>query len=83
MLASTVIRAVARVEIVATLLLIAGLGATTARTAAADGSNCVDICEAAFGISFRNSRGDYFLLKDCATSDMTGVTYCTYSRLLA
>jgi hypothetical protein len=52
------------------------------RTAFASGT-CVDACVGAFGISFYNSRGDYFLLKDCATSDMTGTTYCTYSRLPA
>jgi hypothetical protein len=45
--------------------------------------SCVDTCVAAFGVSFYNSEGDYFLLKDCATSEMSGTTYCTYSRLPA
>lgn len=52
------------------------------RAALASGS-CADTCIGAFGISFYNSRGDYFLLKDCATSDISGTTYCTYARLPA
>lgn len=51
------------------------------QTALASGS-CVDACVSAFGISFYNSRGDYFLLKDCATSAL-GTVYCTYARLPA
>lgn len=83
MLPRAVVRAVARVEIVAAVLFLIGLGAISPKAAAADGSNCVDTCVGAFGISFSNSRGDFFLLKDCATSELTGVTYCVYSRLLA
>lgn len=67
-------------------VLLALLGVTAVggvQTALASGS-CVDACVAAFGISFYNSRGDYFLLKDCATSELgTGTVYCTYSRLPA
>ena len=51
------------------------------QTALASGS-CVDACVRAFGSSFYNSRGDYFLLKDCATSAL-GTVYCTYARLPA
>jgi hypothetical protein len=85
MLPNPVVRTVARVQIITALLLLGGIGAATvtARVAAADGSSCVDTCVSAFGVSFTNSRGDYFLLKDCATSEMTGTTYCIYSRLLA
>lgn len=63
------------------LVAVVGLGAGV-QTAFASG-NCVDACVGAFGVSFYNSRGDYFLLKDCATSDISGTTYCTYSRLPA
>lgn len=52
------------------------------QTASAEGT-CVDVCVDTFGVSFYNDRGDYFLLTDCATSAMTGRTYCTYSRLPA
>jgi hypothetical protein len=83
MLPQAVVRAVARVEIVAAVLFLIGLGAATARVAAADGSSCVDTCVGTFGISFSNSRGDFFLLRDCATSELTGTTYCIYSRLPA
>ena len=67
------------------LLALLGLTAVggAVQTALASGS-CVDACVATFGISFYNSRGDYFLLKDCATSELgTGTVYCTYSRLQA
>jgi hypothetical protein len=52
------------------------------QTASAEGT-CVDACVSAFGVSFYNDRGDYFVLTDCATSLITGRTYCTYSRLPA
>lgn len=62
------------------VLVGAGVGA---QTAFASGT-CVDTCLSAFGGSFYNSRGDFFVLKDCGTSDMgTGRTYCTYARLPA
>lgn len=69
------------------LLTLAAISAATAagvgvKSALASGT-CVDVCADAFGVSFYNSQGDYFLLKDCATSDISGNTYCTYSRLPA
>lgn len=64
------------------LLALTALGGGV-QTALASGS-CVDACVNTFGVSFYNSRGDYFLLKDCATSELgTGTVYCTYSRLPA
>lgn len=69
------------------LLALAALATVTAgglgvRSALAS-TTCVDVCVDAYGVSFYNSQGDYFLLKDCATSDISGNTYCTYSRLPA
>lgn len=63
------------------LAVVVGAG-VSAKTAFASGS-CVDACVGAFGVTFENSRGDFFVLKDCATSDMTGRVYCTYARLPA
>jgi hypothetical protein len=58
----------------------AGVGA---KAAFASGS-CVDACVNAFGMTFENSRGDFFVLKDCAISELgTGTVYCTYARLPA
>lgn len=69
------------------LLALAAITAVTAggigvRSALAAGT-CVDACVAAFGVTFENSAGDFFVLKDCATSDISGNTYCTYARLPA
>lgn len=64
------------------LVLVVGAG-VSAKAAFAAGS-CADACVGAFGVTFENSRGDYFVLKDCATSEMgTGRVYCTYARLPA
>jgi hypothetical protein len=82
MLPKAVVRAAPRVVVVATVLLLAGLGTAIPKAAVADGSNCVDTCVAAFGVSFTNSRGDFFLLNDCATSDITGTTFCVYRRFV-
>lgn len=58
----------------------AGVGAQQAFAS----TNCAEICIAEFGLDFTNDRGDYFVLKDCATSELgTGRTYCTYARLPA
>lgn len=70
--------------------LVLALAAITAMTAGGIGvrsalasGTCVDACVAAFGVTFENSAGDFFVLKDCATSDISGNTYCTYARLPA
>ncbi len=64
------------------LAVLVGAG-VSAKAAFAAGS-CVDSCVSAFGVTFENSRGDFFVLKDCATSELgTGTVYCTYARMPA
>lgn len=60
------LRPLSRVELVLFFAIAAGLTAFSTRTASAITPNCVEICTSTFGTSFRNDRGDYFLLKDCA-----------------
>jgi hypothetical protein len=68
-----------RIVMAAVALAVLGVGARTAFAS----TTCVDVCIGAFGVSFYNSEGDYFILKDCATSSISGTTYCTYARLKA
>jgi hypothetical protein len=66
------------------LVLVVVVGAGVGAKAAFAAGSCVDACVSAFGVTFENSRGDFFVLKDCATSELgTGTVYCTYARLPA